>query len=354
MRPMAAKVKLGVIGSGVIGSMHLKNALTIDGVEVEAVADLIEANRKRAAEEFAPKKVYTDANELINDPDVDAVVLAFPTTGRYKFAVKAFQAGKHVLVEKPAGMNAGEVETMIEAQGDLIGGCCSARYSLTAAARGAARFVAEGNLGRIRSVHCRAFSAAGKRPEKPGPVWRLRKELNGGGILVNWGVYDLDFLMTVTGWKLEPKTVLASAWPVPARFADYVAPGSDAETHVSAHIQCAGGETIRYERGEFMALAAESSWQIIGERGSLRLDMVDTDTKELLFDRADPINGVESEVLYQGDSEPVDVHRAVLRDFVEAVAERRQPCTDLPKALTMQRLVDAIYRSAESGSPEEM
>jgi len=74
----------------------------------------------------------------------------------------------------------------------------------------------------------RALKGAAAPPQNPPPPWRLSKAMNGGGILVNWGCYDLDYLLGITGWMIEPRLALARTWGVPETFAAYAAPGSDA------------------------------------------------------------------------------------------------------------------------------
>ena len=142
----------------------------------------------------------------------------FPTQYRTEVALRAFERGKHVLIEKPIAMNAAEVEQLIAARGDLISGCCSSRNRFSAAARLATQLITTGGLGELRTVHCRAIRGAGKEPDTPRPAWRLTKALNGGGILVNWGCYDLDYLLGITGWQLKPQTVFAQTWTVPQVF----------------------------------------------------------------------------------------------------------------------------------------
>ena len=148
-------VKVGVIGCGVIGSRHLSIASEASHIELVAAADLIEANRTNAVQRFNPPKMYSNDLDLLNDDEIEAVVLAFPTQYRTEVALRAFERGKHVLIEKPIAMNAAEVEQLIAARGDLISGCCSSRNRFSAAARLATQLIASGGLGDLRSVHCR-------------------------------------------------------------------------------------------------------------------------------------------------------------------------------------------------------
>jgi len=177
--------------------------------------------------------------------------------------------------------------------------------------------------------------------------------LNGGGIFVNWGSYDLDFLLGVCGWAIRPRVVLAGTWPIPGSIASYVPEGSDAETHVAAFIRCEDGVIIQYERGEYMPARTLQAWQIVGENGSLDLTMTWKEGKVIRFDELTAA-GVTSREIWRGDDTWQDAQGFVMRDFIESVVEGREPSTTLEKALVIQRIFDAVYRSAETGSPQSI
>jgi len=345
---------MGIVGCGVIGTHHLSTATQAENVELVAVADLIESLRQSAAEKFHPRKVYADGLDLVNDPDVEAVVLAFPTVGRTRLALAAFAAGKHVLTEKPVAMNADEVRQMIAAKGNLIAGCCSSRYRFTEGADAVTDFIATGALGPLRLLRHRNLSACGPRPATPRPEWRLKKRLNGGGYLVNWGCYDLDYLLGITGWTLKPKTVFAQTWTIPPQFESHIAPGSDAETHYIALVRCEGGTVLSLERGEYMPAQSEDAWQIIGTKGSLRLHMTEARPKKIVFDDTTTEEGVVPRTIWEGEEDRSRIHAGPLTDFAAAIRENRPPKTSLENALVVQQITDAIYRSAESGSAVEV
>ena len=347
-------VKVGVIGCGVIGSRHLGIASEASHIELVAAADLIEENRTNALQRFNPPKMYSNDLDLLNDDEVEAVVLAFPTQYRTEVALRAFERGKHVLIEKPIAMNAAEVEQLIAARGDLISGCCSSRNRFRAAARLATQLITTGGLGELRSVHCRAIRGAGKAPNTPRPVWRLTKALNGGGILVNWGCYDLDYLLGLTGWQLKPQTVFAQTWTVPSVFESHIAPGSDAETHYTALIRCEGGIVLSVERGEFMTMHTHEGWEIIGTEGSLKLTMGDGKPESVIYNRTTTEGGVESISLSEVGEAPESQHSTPLSDFAAGIREHRQPLTSLENALVVQKITDAIYASAETGTAVEI
>ena len=347
-------VKVGVIGCGVIGKRHIQAVIKSPVTELAAIADINEQTLSEVAGMYRIKTIYTKAEELIEDSNVEAVILALPAVGRAQLALYAFQKGKHVLVEKPAGMNAGEIEKMIEAKGNLVAGCCSPRFRFFESADVITGFIADGSLGKIRTIYSRAIKAAPEAPKTPPPLWRQSKGLNGGGILVNWGYYDLDFLFGITGWILKPKWVLADTWRVPPQFSNHVAQGSDAESHYSAFIKCEDNCVITLERGEFVAAKTEESWGIIGTHGSLRLNMPAMKDKSLFFDYSDIQRGVLATTLWKGDDEHIKVHEGPSEDFAKAILENGRTKTTLEHALIIQKIADAIYRSAETGSPAEI
>ena len=348
------QVNLGVIGCGVIGTVHIQNAVKSELINLVAVADQIEERTREAAKKFGIKKTYSSGEALLKDPNVEAVVLALPTGMRTSLALRAFSSGKHVLLEKPAAMNTSELKQMMNARGELICACCSSRYRFLESADFTTNFIAGGALGKLRIVRCRATSAARPCPEKTPPVWRVNKVLNGGGILVNWGPYDLDYLLGITGWSLKPKLVLAQTWPIPPQFECHVAPGSDAEEHFAAMICCQGGTVIMFERGEQVAAQSENAWQLIGTKGSLQLRMITEKGKKIVFDNSSTEKGVFSEVIWEGEEDSSLVHSGPVNDFARAIREKCHPKTGLEQALVIQEITDAIYASAEQGKAIEI
>ena len=342
-------VKLGVIGCGAIGSYHIDGALEDDGIDLVAVADINKGLADSKAEQFGIAKAYAGGSELLADKDVEAVVLAMPTGVRSKLALQALAAGKHVLLEKPVAMNAAEVQSFIDARGGLTVACCSSRYQFVAYAQTVRNAVTSGMLGPVRMLRARCNNPGGPRPTSARPAWRLKKSANGGGILMNWGPYDLDYLLSAAGWQLEPKTVLAQVWQIAPDIADHIPADSDAETHAAALIRCAGGEMIYIDRGEYMAYASENAWQIVGTKGSIRQPIYPGNPEVIYLDEISPEHGMITRTLWEGDPVAKNIHYGVLSDFAAAIRERRPPRTGLEQALIVQKITDAIYESAEKG-----
>lgn len=343
-------VNLGVIGCGVIGNVHVESAKQSDKVRVAAVTDLRAEAAQALAHRHGVPRVHPSVQALLDDRDIEAIVLALPAGARDELAVQALSKGKHVLLEKPPATSVRHIRRMMEVRGSRVAACCSCRYRLFPAADAATTFLSDQPLGALRAIHCRAFSGASPKPEKTPPAWRLSRAANGGGILVNWGVYDLDYLLGLTGWRLRPRVVLARQWPVPEHLMSHVAPGSDAEAHISFMVLCDGGAAITFERGEYMSIRSEHTWQILGQRGSLRLQMTPEENAEIVHDRSGD-DGLSSSIVWQGSDNHDGLGQRLLEDFADAIRLGRTPKTGLEQALVIQSIIDAAYASAASGAP---
>ncbi|MFB9277484.1 Gfo/Idh/MocA family protein [Cohnella cellulosilytica] len=345
------KVKIGVVGCGVIGKQHIKAASEAEWIELAAVADANTEAARLAADQFGAGRWYGEAAALLADASVEAVVLAVPTHIRTEMALQALAAGKHVLLEKPLAMRADEIRRLMAARGDRTVAFCSSRFRFLEHAEAARRWIAEGRLGELRVLRCRVNEPAAGRPASPPPTWRVHTSINGGGIVANWGIYDLDYLLGLTGWKLQPEWIIARMWGLAPSISDYFPPGSDSETYGTAYIQCADNIVLTYERGEFMAAPQERTWQIIGSEGSLSLHMTWPSEKTIAAASLHAETGVSSSVVWEGNEDSSWIDKGALLDFARSVAEGKEPATGLAEALKLQTIMDAMYDSARQGAP---
>ena len=343
-------IRLGIIGCGVIGTSHVTKATNSPLVELVAVADVMEERARTTAEKFNVPAFYTDDEDLLNNEQIEAVWLAMPAGVRTPVVFKALKKGKHVILEKPAASHADEIEKMMQLRGDRVVACCSPRCAFSGHAEAAAKCVASGALGKIRAVRVRAIGGTSPNPSANPPSWRQSMKLNGGGILVNWSCYDLDYLMQIVNWQLQPRVVLAKWWPVAEKMAAYVAPGSDADSHYTAFILCDDDIVLTMERAEFSSATNDQAWEIIGTEGTLHLPMVSQRGKPnaVILDKFVPGEGIVSEVIWE-EGQGGGPAGGVLEDFVHAVRENKEPKTTLERALVMQKITDAIYSSTETG-----
>jgi predicted dehydrogenase len=197
------RVRWGIIGVGNV--TERKSGPAFQQAERSELVAVMRRSGNLAADYARRHDVprwYDDADELINDPGVDAVYVATPPDSHREYVARIARAGKPVYVEKPMARTALECE-------DMISACAEAGVDLFVAyyRRAMPRFVTvkalldSGRIGQLRSVSI--------RNERPAPVgeadqegWRVDPEISGGGLFVDLGSHILDLL----DWLLGPVT----------------------------------------------------------------------------------------------------------------------------------------------------
>jgi len=112
-REVLKKIKVGIIGAGSIGRVHIDSLRRLGFVEVVALATSREETAKTKARDLCIPKAYGDYRELIEDEEVEVVDIASPNYLHFPQAKMALEAGKHVVCEKPLGMNSEESRTLV-------------------------------------------------------------------------------------------------------------------------------------------------------------------------------------------------------------------------------------------------
>lgn len=188
-------MRIGIIGAGAISASHIE-AYQKCGATVLAVADRSEENARSRAERYGIPRSYTDAAELLCDPEIEAVSVATPVSSHRGLTIAALAAGKHVLCEKPPAMSADEVREMIAAR-DAAGkhlqfGLVCRFKSRSAALRQA---YLDGRFGRV------LFGEAGRisRTANPGG-WFADRRYTKGGTLFDAAIHEIDELLYILGY----------------------------------------------------------------------------------------------------------------------------------------------------------
>lgn len=114
---MNDKVRIGVIGTGRIGKLHINNLCTsVPGAKVEAVADIVMNDEiKQWAHSLGIAKVYSDPESIMTDPEIDAVFICSSTNTHADFLIRAAQAGKDIFCEKPIDYDIGKINAALDA-----------------------------------------------------------------------------------------------------------------------------------------------------------------------------------------------------------------------------------------------
>ncbi|KKK62887.1 hypothetical protein LCGC14_2999850, partial [marine sediment metagenome] len=198
---MSETVKVGLIGFGIMGKAHADNIKTIEGCQLVAVADGIPERLKSAKEQFGSDiAVFEDLDAMLDSGKIGAVFVAVPHYFHPEMAIKAFDKGMHVLIEKPAGVYTKHVREMnaaAEKSGKVFGIMFNQR-SIPAHQK-IKDLVDSGELGEIKRTNWIITNWYRPQSYYDSGGWRATWKGEGGGILLNQCPHQLDLWQWMCG-----------------------------------------------------------------------------------------------------------------------------------------------------------
>jgi predicted dehydrogenase len=195
-------IRVGVIGGGFIGKIHIEALRRLGYVDVNAIVSRKQETAEAKAKELSIPKAYGDYEDLFNDEDIDVVHLTTVNSLHYPLAKQAMQKGKHVLCEKPLAMNSREAAELLKIarrQKIVHAICHNMRYyPLVKQARAMVR---AGEAGDVRLIH--GHYLQDWLFLETDYNWRLVSSLSGGSRAVaDIGTHWLDMVQHITGQKV--------------------------------------------------------------------------------------------------------------------------------------------------------
>jgi predicted dehydrogenase len=315
-------VKWGLLSTADINRKLLAGAAESDEVEVIAVASRQLVKAEEYAATWGIERAYGSYDALLADPDVEAVYIPLPNTMHSEWSIRAVEAGKHVLCEKPFSRHVGDVERafdVAEACGRHLSEAFMYRHHpQTAKLVELVRSGAIGELRVIRSAFSYSLYDAGNI--------RLRTDVEGGA-LMDVGCYCVSGSRLLGG---EPESVTGAAH-LGSSGTDWVFTGM---------LRFPGDVVALFDCGT--SLPNRDELEAVGTEGSLFLD--------------DPWHCNEPVIeLRRGDEvERIEVeggnpYRLELEDVNAGIRGERPPLLGREDAVAQARVIDALFRSAESG-----
>lgn len=196
------EVKLGIIGIGNMGSVHLGNIYSgkVPNMKVTAICDMSEERRAFAKEKYPDVKVFAEAEELYKSGLCDSVIVAVPHYAHPKLVIKAFEYGLNVITEKPAGVYTKQVKEMNEAaerSGKVFGIMYNQRTNPVY--QKLRDMIKRGDLGHIKRIMW--IITDWYRPQRyhDSSTWRSTWKDEGGGALINQNPHQLDLWQWMFG-----------------------------------------------------------------------------------------------------------------------------------------------------------
>jgi D-xylose 1-dehydrogenase (NADP+, D-xylono-1,5-lactone-forming) len=319
-------VTFGFLSTARINEHLLTGANASDLVDVVAVASRDAARAEAYAREHAIERAHGSYEALLADPGVDAVYVSLPNSLHVDWSIRALEAGKHVLCEKPLTRRPEEAERAFDAAARadrlLIEGFMYRHHPQTARVK---QLVDEGAIGEVRAIRG-VFSFDLLAARDPSDV-RLNADLEGGS-LMDVGCYCVNGARLLAG---EPERVFGDAVPAPS--------GVDMAFHGTLRFP---GDVVAQFHSS-LELPFKQELEVLGAEGSLLVEApwrVDLGG-ELLLRRASGEERIEVE--------DADAYRLELENLAAAIHGHAPPLLGREDAVAQARAIAALYRSAETG-----
>ncbi len=195
------KLNVGIIGAGRIGQVHAKSiTYHIPQAKIVAISDIYYEGAKRVAESLGIPNAYEDYHEILNNPEIDAVLICSSTDTHADIAVEAAEAGKHIFCEKPVDLTVAKIKKVIaavEKAGVKLQIGFNRRYDHNFAE--IKRLANDGKLGKLQTI-----KITSRDPEPPS----IDYVKVSGGIFLDMTVHDFDMARFIGG---EVEEVYANA-----------------------------------------------------------------------------------------------------------------------------------------------
>ncbi|HCS65488.1 MAG TPA: NAD-binding protein [Cellvibrio sp.] len=320
------KLRWGVLSTAKIGREKVIPALQKSTHnQVLAICSRDTQSARRVADELHIERAYGTYEELLADPDIDAIYNPLPNHLHVEWSIKALQAGKHVLCEKPLGLNSADAQRLVDAARahPQLKVMEAFMYRFHPQWQLAKQLVDEGRIGKLHAVHSH-FSYNNREPDN------IRNKAEwGGGALLDVGCYSIS----LSRWLFneEPTQVLGQITPMPGEEVDCITSGIMEFSAGSASFTAATKiEPVQYV-------------EAIGDEGSLYLE------RPFYNDSTDPVQRVRitrnrvQEVI----EVPDDNHYSAMGDaFALSIFNNSAVPTSLDDAIANMRAIDAIFESA--------
>jgi D-xylose 1-dehydrogenase (NADP+, D-xylono-1,5-lactone-forming) len=319
-------VSWGIISTADINRKVIPGAKESSKVELAAVASRDQARAEEYARTWGIERAYGSYEALLADPDVEAVYISLPNTLHCEWSIRALEAGKHVLCEKPLSRHTEEVEAafdVAERTGRLLSEAFMYRHNPQT--KHLRELVENGAIGELRLIRS-TFSYSLYDADNI----RLRTDVEGGA-LMDVGCYCISGSRLLGG---EPESVYGQAWYGPSG-TDWV---------FAATLRFPGDVLALFDCGT--AMPERDELEAVGSEGSLFLDDPwHCNVPVIEHRRGDEVERIELE--------PADSYRLELENMSDAIRGEGELLLGREDAVGQARTLEALHESATSGKPVE-
>lgn len=339
-------MNFGIVGTGLIAEFQAKALAEIPGAKLVACMSVTPAKTAAFAAKFACA-AYNDLAAFLRHPGMDAVSICSPSGLHLDAALPAAAAGKHLIVEKPLEISVERCEKMIEAcdrAGVVLAGIFPSRFH--EAARAVKGAIEAGRFGRLTmgSAYVKWWREQSYY-DKGG--WKGTKALDGGGALINQSIHAIDLLRWFMGPVEEVRAFTGAIGHS----------GIDVEDNAIAAVRFANGALGAIQGSTAVWPGFLKRIEVSGLDGSVVMEEENIPFWKFRAETA------EDEAIRRrlsgatqtggGAADPAAIgyhgHKMQFEDFIRAVRTGGKPFVDGREAAKAVRVIEAIYRSAETG-----
>ncbi len=344
---MNKKVKVGIVGCGVIGPVHIESYARLPHAEVVAVCDKNAERLSRVAAKYGISKRYADFAGMLSDAEVEAISICTDHYTHRSLVADALAAGKHVLCEKPLGISREDLNIILKASQSsptlVTAGVLQHRFD--ALYRAMRSWVSAGVFGKIvtANLQVQCFRSA---DYYRSDAWRGKWAQEGGSLMINQAIHFVDSLQWIMGG-------ISSLCASHANHAhkDVI----ETEDTAAAVIKFRNGALGTLTATTASLLPWEPTLNIYGTDGFIetcnsklvRLQLRDqAKANALLAELAATEESVRTQA---GKSDYGASHPTQIRDFVDAIVSKRKPYVTFEDASEPVEIITALYRSEKEG-----
>ncbi len=339
---MSKKLKIGIVGLGNISDIHAQ------AIKESSNCELVSAysSREEKVQNFSEKYAitgYSDWDKFIGDPQLEAVSICTPNGTHLDLGLKAAEAGKHVIVEKP-------IEVTLERGRKLIDVCNENNVQLAVIYQNRfldkmaelKRFLDEQGLGKLFMGDAYVKWYRSQEYYDSG-AWRGTIALDGGGVLINQAIHTVDLLQWLMG---DVQTVFGQTDTVTHRL--------EGEDNAASVLRFKNGAMGVIEASTSVQPAQARRLEIHGEKGTV---VIEDDTIKVLLEEGDAPEFTEEKEQKKessGASSPlggfsITPHKKQFEAIADAVHQNKTPVVSGEESLKSLAIVLAVYESAKSG-----
>jgi predicted dehydrogenase len=330
------KVRVAVVGVGNVAQIaHLPAYRNHPDVELAAIVEEDPIKRKKVAHQYGVEATYEDLTQMLRKADVDAVDICTPNYLHAPMVITALRSGRHVLCEKPLARNAAEAKRMVDTakkSKKILMVAMNNRYREDVQVL--QTFIKRGELGNVQLVKAGWRRTA--QAWRNSKTWVTDQQKSGGGALLDLGLPKMDLAMWIAGLK-KPTRLTCNVFGR--------AGSRGVEDSACAMVHFTGGASLILEvTWNLLEQRDHTYLEVYGSKGGANLQPLHIH-KELHGQLVNVTPALGSPRFDYKES-----YKREIDHFVQCVQKRRKPLTTGDEALSVLKILDAMYQSAESGS----